>query len=249
MAAVPAKRPSRQNVSNYMKIALAILVMTMVPFSKSDSSKLGSEGDRIRQGLFGCQSLNVLVQRLKLDGSSGPFQTFADAAQLANAGKKEEAKSLLRRILALSDLETRIQLWVWSALRELGDRPDAKSGGEVLGVVIEMPMQGGYDTLAAYQDGSARYFNFSGKAIFWDQKDVTVKSFCQRLIDSTIPESPRAVPRRDTALPKSGSQVTLLTRSGMYVIAEAPQSVVTAGTALMLELMQRAKGAIATRPE
>jgi hypothetical protein len=224
-----------------MKRLLAVLAMMMVTFSKADSPKLGSEADLIRQGLFACQPMNVVVQRLNLDGNPGPFQTFADAAALAKSGKKEEAKSRLHSILGLPNLETRMQLWVWSALRELGERPDPKSGKEVLGVVVEMPMRGAYDTLAAYQDGSARYLNYSGAAIFWDEHDVAIQSLCQRLIDSTIPESPRSLPRQDTMLPKSGSQVTLLTRSGIYVISEPPQSVVTAGSALMLELMQRAK--------
>lgn len=95
--------------------------MTMVPFSESGSPKLGSEADPIRQGLFACQPMNVLVQRLKLDGSPVPLQTFADAAELASSGKKEEAKSRLHSILGLPSLETRIQLWVWSALRELDE--------------------------------------------------------------------------------------------------------------------------------
>jgi len=224
-----------------MKQLVAVLAMMMVPSSNSDAPKLGSDGDLIRQGLFACQPLNVLVQRLKLDGSPGPFQTFADAAELASAGKKEEAKSRLRSILALPNLETRIQLWVWSALRELGENPDPKSGKEVLGVVVEVPMRGAYDTLAAYRDGSARYLNFSGAAIFWDVRDVKIDSLCQRLIDSAIPENPRSVPRHDPMLPKSGTQLTLLTRSGMYVISEPPESIMTAGSALMLELMQRAK--------
>jgi hypothetical protein len=224
-----------------MKTLLAVLAMMMVPLSKSEARKLGSEADPIRQGLFACQPMNVLVQRLKLDGSPGPLQTFADAAELANSGKKEDAKSCLRSILGLPNLETRVQLWVWSALRELGERPDPKSGTEVLGVVVELPMRGGYDTLAAYQDGSARYLNFSGAAIFWDAPDATIKWLCLHLIGSTIPEGPRAVPRQDTMLPKSGTQVTLLTRSGTYVISDPPQSVITAGAPLMLELMQRAK--------
>jgi hypothetical protein len=224
-----------------MKRLRALLTMMMVPFSKAGGSKLGSEADPIRQGLFASGPMNVLVQRLKLDGSPSPLQTFADAANLAKSGKKEDAKSCLRGILGSPDLETRIQLWVWAALRELGEHPDPKSGKEVLGVVIEMPMRGAYDTLAAYQDGSARYLNFSGAAIFWDAHDVPIKSLCQRLIDSTIPEGLRAVPRQNTGLPKSETQATLLTRSGMYVISEPPQSVVTAGSALMLELMQRAK--------
>ena len=224
-----------------MKTLLAILAMTMVPLSKSEAPKLGSEADPIRQGLFACQPMNVLVQQLKSDGSPGPFQTIANADELANAGRKEEAKSRLRSILDLPNLETRIQLWVWSALRELGERPDPQSGKEVLGVVVEVPMRGAYDTLAAYQDGSARYLNFSGAAIFWDARDATIKSLCQRLFGSTIPESPRAVPRQDTMLPKAGTQVTLLTRSGMYAISAPPRSVMRAGSALMLELMQRAK--------
>jgi hypothetical protein len=224
-----------------LKRFLVILTIMMTTFCESDVPKLGSEADPIRQALFACQSMEVLLQRLKLDGSTGPFQSFADAVQLAKAGKKEEAKSRFRGILGLPNVETRIQLWVWSALRELGEQPDTKSREEILGVVMEVPMRGAYDTLAAYRDGSARYLNFSGSAIFWDKPDLQIKSLCEGLIASTIPERSRAVQRRDTALPKSGTQITLLTRSGMYVISEPPQSVMNAGLALMLELTQRAK--------
>ena len=111
-----------------MKTLLAVLAMMMVPLSKSEAPKLGSEADPIRQGLFACQPINVLVQQLNLDGSPGPFQTIANANELANAGRKEEAKSRLRSILDLPNLETRIQLLVWLALRELGERPDPQSG-------------------------------------------------------------------------------------------------------------------------
>jgi len=224
-----------------LKRFLVILTIMMTTFCESDVPKLGSEADPIRQALFACQSMEVLLQRLKLDGSTGPFQSFADAVQLAKAGKKEEAKSRFRGILGLPNVETRIQLWVWSALRELGEQPDIKSGEEILGVVMEVPMRGAYDTLAAYRDGSARYLNFSGSAIFWDKPDLQIKSLCEGLIASTIPERSRAVQRQNTALPKSGTQITLLTRSCMYVISEPPQSVINAGLALMLELTQRAK--------
>jgi hypothetical protein len=223
-------------------------MMIITPYLNPDSPKLGSEADPIRQGLFASQPMDVLVQRLKLDGSSGPFQTFADAAELARAGKKEEAKSRLHSILGIPNLETRIQLWVWSALRELGEQPDPKSGKEVLGVVIEVPMRGAYDTLAGYQDGSARYLNFSGKAIFWDKADGSVKLLCEHLIASTIPEGSQAVLRKDTVLPKTGTQVTLLTRSGMYVIADPSQRIITAGSALMFELMNRTKRTEANKP-
>jgi hypothetical protein len=144
-------------------------------------------------------------------------------------------------VLNLPQVETRIQLWVWSALRELGEKPDPKIAFEVLGVVFEMPSGDGYDTLSAYVDGSARYLNFSGKAIFWDAQDTTIRRLCQAFVDSTIPASNRSKPRNNLSLPKRDTQVTLLTRSGLFVITTPPEPVVNAGAALMLELMKRAK--------
>ena len=149
-----------------MKTLLVVLAIMMALSSSPGTPKLGSEADWIREALFACQSLKVLVPRLKLDGSPGPFQTIADAVKLEDAGKKEEARARLHTVLAVPNLETRIQLWVWSGLREWGEEPEAKSGKEVLGVVVEVPVQGAYDTLAAYQDGSARYLNFSGSRDF-----------------------------------------------------------------------------------
>ena len=224
-----------------MNRLVIFLAIAMSLFSKAQAPKLGSEDDPIRQKLFACQSMKELLQGVTLDGTPGPFQSLADAARLADAGKKEEARKRLHDILALPKLETRVQLWVWTALRELGEQPDPKSGTEVLGVVIEVPMQSGYDTLAAYQDGSARYLNFSGSAIFWDTPDVTIQSLCRGFIRSVLSASSRAVLRKNASLPKSGTQVTLLTRSGMYVIPDPPQPVINAASGLMVELIHRVK--------
>jgi hypothetical protein len=43
------------------------------------------------------------------------------------------------------------------------------------------------------------------------------------------------------SLPKRGIQVTMLTRSGPFLITAAPKTVVSAGGALMLELMRRSE--------
>ena len=207
----------------------------------SDSGKLGSNADPIRQMLFASQSLNEQVRRMRLDGQPGPYQTIADSLQLVEEGKKDAAIARLRGVLELPDLETRTVLWTWSALRELGENPDPKLSFEVLGVVMEMPSGDGYDTLAAYVDGSARYLNFSGKAIFWDTPDATVKTLCRALIDSTIPASAGAKPRTSLLLPKHGAQITMLTRSGIFVITDPPATVVNAGAALMMEMIKRTK--------
>lgn len=224
-----------------MKKLLALLMAFLPGFAKAADTKLGSEGDLIRQMLFASQSLKQQVARAHLDGTPGPFQSIADASKLVDAGKKVEAVTLLRSILDTPNLETRMQLWVWSALRELGQSPDPKFAYEVLGAIIEFPSGGGYDTLAGYVDGSARYLNFSGAAIFWDAEDPTIKTMCQALIDSTIPASSRAKPRTSLSLPTGTAQVTMLTRSGPFVIVSTPDSVIGPGAALMMELMKRAK--------
>ena len=222
-----------------MKKLLALLMAFLPGFSKAADTKLGSERDLIRQVLFASQSLEEQVKVIHLNGKPGPFQSIVDASNLVDAGKKEEAIVVLRSILDTPSLETRIQLWVWSALRELGQTPDPKSAYEVLGAIIEVPSGGGYDTLAAYVDGSARYLNFSGAAIFWDTPDSTIKAMCQNLVDSTIPVSGRAKPRSSLSLPKGNVQVTMLTRSGPFVIVSPPDSVIGPGAALMMELIKR----------
>ena len=208
--------------------------------SAEESGRVGSNADPIRQMLFASQSLEEQVSRMRPNVSAGPLRSLTDAHRLAVEGKRSEALACLRSVLEVPTLETRVQLWVWSALRELGAKPEGKAAFEVLGAVLEMPQQGAYDTLAGYTDGSARYLNFSGSSIIWDAADPMIQKLCQDLIDSTIPASRRAKLRTSLSLPKRGVQVTMLTRSGPFVIAEPPQTVVAAGGTLMSELIRRA---------
>jgi len=202
--------------------------------------KLGSDSDLIRQMLFGSQSLDEQVQRMRLDGRSGPHQSIADAHKLLAAGKKETAIAVLRGVLEMPSLETRTLLWVWSGLRELGEKPDPKFAFEVLGVVLEMPSGGAYDTLVAYVDGSARYLNFSGKAIFWDAPDPAIEQLCLAMVGSSISPNVKTQPRMNLSLPKSGPQATLLTRSGPFITIGLAPRLLNVGAALMQELIKRA---------
>jgi hypothetical protein len=47
----------------------------------AEIGKLGSDGDPIRQMLFGSQTLQEQVQRIRLDGSSGPLSRIVDWAR------------------------------------------------------------------------------------------------------------------------------------------------------------------------
>ncbi|MES2693228.1 MAG: hypothetical protein V4773_07120 [Verrucomicrobiota bacterium] len=224
-----------------MKRLAALILGLLSSHAKADSPKLGSDTDIVRQMLFASQSLKELAAHVQPDAKGGAFQALLNASKLAGEGRKTEAIAQLRSILEVPPQDTRLVLWVWSALRELGEKPDAKHAFEVLGVVIEVPSGGAYDTLAAYVDGTARYLNFSGRAILWDAEDSTIKALCQAFVDSTIPASTQATPRVSLALPRQTIQITLLTRSGIFVISNPPEPVMQAGVTLMMELMKRTK--------
>jgi hypothetical protein len=224
-----------------IKRLLTFLTSPRSGSAKPTDRKVGSDGDPIRQGLFANQKMKELLSRVKLNGSSGPFHSVAEASRLVDAGKKGEAIALLRGIIEGSAQETRVELWVWSCLRELGESPDPHAGHEILGVVLEMPSGGAYDTLSAYADGTARYLNFSGAAIFWDAPDAAIKQLCLRFIAATVAIAGKAVPRLSLSLPKKGFQATLLTRSGIYVVTNPPEAIIGSGGSLMLELIKRTK--------
>ena len=221
-----------------MRKLLALIIALFLGQARAEDTKLGGNDDPIRQMLFASQTLKEQVERMHTDGSPGVFQSIANAHKLTKEGKKTEAIDLLHGLLENPDIETRVRLWIWSGLRELGESPSPEKAFEVLGAIIEMPSGDGVDTLAAYVDGTARYLNFSGRAIFWDQENKEIKDLCQALIDSTIPDSSKAKPRVSLDLPKRNPQVTLLTRSGTFVITSPSNAVSSSGATLMIELMK-----------
>jgi hypothetical protein len=223
------------------KLFLLLSAINFLFTTMTQAQKLGTDGDPIRQMLFANQTLKEQAKQAKLDGTDSPFQRISNASKLVDEGKTNEAITKLESVLQMQPLETRIELWTWTGLRELGKKPEQKTGTEVLGVIIEVPMQSGYDILAGYADGSARYLNFSGRAIFWDKPDTTIKNLCRSFIESAILASSSAKLRNSNALPKSDAQITLLTRSGNYVIIATPQSVMNSAAKLMIELINRTK--------
>jgi hypothetical protein len=222
-----------------MKRLSLILLMVFVSVAHGQGPKLGTNEDNVRQMLYAAHPVAALLATVKLDGKPSPLQTMAEAVQLANAGKKAEAIALYRRALTEPGVDTRLTLWIWSGLRELGQKPEPKFALEVLGVVAEVPVKNGYDTLAAYSDGTARYLNVGGSGVFWEVPDAKIKALIQNFINASIPAATSAQPRANLLLPKTGAQVTLLTRSGPYVIAKPPGGVLNAGGALMQELVIR----------
>jgi len=155
-------------------------------------------------------------------------------------------------VLDTPALESRQYLQAWSCLRQL-DR-DALTGlpERLYGVVLDVPLEQGYDTLAAYEDHTARYLNQGGGAIIWHAEDTAMDALIDTLLAAARPllatvgvwESARP------PLTAGRARVSLLTAEGLHFtegafeqLARDPGTgaVFTAGAALMGALIVRSE--------
>lgn len=103
------------------------------------------------------------------DASSYPWSSFAQARKLLAAGETQPAKQCWFEIVHRPGLESRHHLQAWTFLRAQGEQPPDSHAKHVLGVVVEMGLPEGLDLLAAYEDGSARYYNHAGGGVVLDE--------------------------------------------------------------------------------
>lgn len=118
------------------------------------------------------------------------------------------------------------------------------------GVVLDVPVDGALDTLAAYADGTARYINHSGKAIIWESPDTShpIRDLVKRLL-AAADKTPRTPLRRygqPMALDVSGSTATVLTTGGLIIIplgrGRLSEALMGLGVALMQALIEQMDG-------
>jgi hypothetical protein len=113
-----------------------------------------------------------------------------------------------------------------------------------------VPTAGGFDVLAAYSDGTARYVNHSGKVIVWDLADAQVGAQISRVLDSARNLETTDAPRNRGNWPNDDIvRVALLTLNGnrlaeveMRSLRASPiSSVLTVAAELMANLIRRAQ--------
>lgn len=73
----------------------------------------------------------------------------------------------LEKLVNDDEVETRFRILAANLLRSMG-KPD--DGKHLFGVIVEVGMDEGLDTLAAYEDGTARYINYTGSMIVWENR-------------------------------------------------------------------------------
>lgn len=130
----------------------------------------------------------------------------------------------LEKIAFDDNTESRIRILAYDVMR----RQDLPIGEkELLGVIVEVGLEEGLDVLAAYQDGTARYINYTGKMILWDVPDkdsaeITAQIFRDSLnIVHRI--GPWTEPRR--AHPSAGTvRISFLVSDGLY-FGEGPVNI------------------------
>ena len=185
------------------------------------------------------------------------FATVADLRDLAQAAAREDesgARRILARILDAAT-ESRVRLQAWSLARRVGIEPPPDDAHRVRGVIVDVGFDAGTDTLAGFEDGTARYLNQGGGGVVWETQDETVGAAIRALLAAGQSVADRSGPLDDprpSAPPGGGASIWLLTDGGIHLgtgpfgaLAADPLGgpVIAAATELMRLLIQRGAGA------
>lgn len=112
--------------------------------------------------------------------------------------------------------DSRTRMLAFNRLRELGEPVPPKL---LLGTIVEVPLEGGLDTLAAFTDGGVRYINHSGKMSVFEGTEHPVHPQAEALLAasrSVVRElGPWVEPRLPP--PSAGSiRMSFLVSDGLY---------------------------------
>lgn len=129
----------------------------------------------------------------------------------------------LRKLSADADAEGRVRYLAYRRLREVGEVVPQKV---LLGVIVEMPLAGGLDTLAAYSEGGVRYVNQSGKIVIVEGV-ASFQPLVQQLFAASLPVVAKIGPWTEArrSPPAEGSaRLTFLVSDGLY-FGEGPVAI------------------------
>jgi hypothetical protein len=147
-----------------------------------------------------------------------PWQTFDSARTALHRGDTHEAERLWRAIATMPGIESRHVLQAWHFLRSIGVSPEDDVSKIALGAVAEVAVPQGHDLLAAYQDGSVRYLNFSGAVAVIDAPLRAVQAPAREML--SIGEAiARAIGPWEGPLPEAPgghSRISVLTPPGPH---------------------------------
>jgi hypothetical protein len=174
----------------------------------------------IRNTLFGDVPLAEIVRAHPKVPLAEPWASFQRARDLRDTGDQPAALEVVRQIVKMPDLDTRVCLQAYHTLRELGDHAPEGHEKDVLGVVVEIGMPKGLDLVAAYRDHRARYFNYSGAGVLWERRDDSLDGLIDELLQagSVVAQAIGPWTKPKPPEPKNGdARINLLTPSGIHL--------------------------------
>ena len=173
-----------------------------------------SANGELRELLFG----DVPTAAWAGSGEGEPWATFRLADQRARAGDTAGAKAAFAAVLTMPELESRHYLQAWHGLRGIGIEPAEADAKRLYGVVLDVPMDAGMDTLAAYADGSCRYLNHAGGATIWERPDDSLDELVAALLAAAQPVVEAIGPWEEArpAVPPGEARLSLLAASGLH---------------------------------
>jgi hypothetical protein len=148
-----------------------------------------------------------------------PWATFAESEKARTSGDPAKAIASLQLVLAMPNLDSRMYLEAWQALRALGVHPPPEQAKQLLGVVVEVGMPGGLDLVAAWPDHCARYWNYSGAGVVWERAEGPINSRIDELLRTGGEVLKRIGPwegERPAPPPGGYARINMLTPSGLH---------------------------------
>lgn len=151
---------------------------------------------------YGTEELNTVHNMLFADDAG---QLFGDAPDAR----------VVQAIARDKNEESRVRLLAAQWLRSHGHAPEEP---EVLGVVIEVPLDDSMDTLAAYADGRVRYINQTGRAAVFEGAPADVAEQARTVVTTALPAFIKANAQKPAYAPGAGQlRFTFLSQDGNRV--------------------------------
>ncbi len=128
----------------------------------------------------------------------------------------DQDPSRINAIAASEKTESRIRLLAYNWLKK-NNKTVPKAN--LMGVVVEVPLENGLDTLAAYSDGRVRYINQTGKITIVEEGYPKLNSLAIELVTLASPTLLQIGPweKERLAPPEAGNiRLTFLASDGLY---------------------------------
>lgn len=196
------------------------------------------EAANFMYNLLFCDDLEMFRQGG--EGAGVPWTTLLAA---------NPAPIALRTIANTHGEESRTRMLAFNRLRQMGQSVPEKV---LLGVVVEVPLDGGLDTLAVFTDSRIRYINQTGKIAVYEGVPVEMEPLVKTLLERSQGVVNRIGPWGKPRLgpPRQGNvRMSFLVSDGLY-FGEGPMNlmqreamggpIIAAAQDLLLAIVQHA---------